>query len=183
MMRISLQDAGIVASLAVATVLVGCKPTSESKPETSTPMRTSGTAMVATCEKPHTEGKCPEGDDVVCNIKVSVDAQGKITVDPYTLKLPAGANKKQEIVWELADATYVFTSADGPRDIKRKSGQDSKKDHSNHRADDGGKRFKIKFHPQHESQEWSYRMQVRKKETGKPDTTYECDPYFNNQGT
>ena len=183
MMRISLRDDGIVASLAVAAVLVGCKPAPESKPETATPTRTSGAATVATCEKPHTEGKCPEGDDVVCNIKVSVDAQGKITVDPYTLKLPAGANKKQTIVWELADATYVFTSVDGPLDIKRKNGTDAKKDHSNPGEHDGGKRFKIKFHPKHESQEWAYTMQVRKKETGKPDTTYQCDPYFNNQGT
>lgn len=188
MMRISLRDAGLAASLAFASILVSCGKTTPPPAAKAPPSSGGAAAAIAKCERPDTTGMCdPDGNDFVCKLSVSVVA-GKITVDPYKLKLPAGADKKMTITWELTDPAYVFISGDGPQDIKRTNGSDASMDHSAHGDHDNGKRYKVKFHPQHESQEWAYTMQVRKlatddeKKQGGTDKIYQCDPYFNNQG-
>jgi hypothetical protein len=56
----------------------------------------------------------------VCHLYAGVLTNGKPYVFPHTLMVPRGSegNRRVTLVWHLLDPGFVFTSADGPIELK-----------------------------------------------------------------
>lgn len=176
-MRTKVRIAATTVALGLLAVLAGCDP-----------QKTTVGGSAVKCKGTNTASSCDANG--VCTVAVTVESDGGIAVDPYTLLVGDGP---RTIVWKLNTAGYEFTKADGPKKIKKDKDETDDQVPANFKdgtpvaKEDGseavekGKLYKIAYTNANPRQKWKYEIQVRS-ESGGDSGKKSCDPFINSEG-